>query len=556
MKNTKFKNKVIEIVTPIVATTTTLANTFVPVITTTQLTATVVYADSSTSSDSIYYGNYIIIGQQTQEPYVSQSYSVSISGGSTTYNIYLPNQQVNTFQNYVNAQHQWYIQSQHLINLGNMAIGAGNELYQLYLEEKNLVSQFARILTPKNLTSLALGAALYTVGTYAPVLKEAMVGADNMAKQMVMYTSQALNEVQNAINNSIPAAERQAVMSCVTYTLSLSHQISGLQQKDIEKYLSTSGQGAFNSLVNNCLQGESIVQAFHNNQTAINNYLRQYNPRTWMSEDIQQAGLQEDQNGNLSASDTIVDTNSNLMSLFNPQIVAKDMLIAAQPAVHYNPSASAIVPQFVYITLPNNSKLLISPANFGEDIKAIVGEQMYYTMASITSASNFDTYYNQYIVPVNNALHLSGNEYYNYWYVFYNMINTYFYAYQHGTLPPPHDDIMVTQQDLNNMLIQIRKTAKAITKLYTARFEKETLQYLYQDAVQNEEKYNAEHGMNTKPPAPQPANPQGSSGGSGGSSGSSGSSGGGSGGSGQLTADATTLPYRQPKQTTQIIQYG
>jgi len=105
-------------------------------------------------------------------------------------------------------------------------------------KKKNLINQFARLLTPKNLTSLALGATLYTVGTYAPVLKEAMVGADNMAKQMVMYTSQALNEVQNAINNSIPAAERQAVMSCVTYTLSLSHQISGLQQQDIVNYLS------------------------------------------------------------------------------------------------------------------------------------------------------------------------------------------------------------------------------------------------------------------------------------------------------------------------------
>ena len=559
MKNTKFKNKVIEIIAPIVATTTTLANTFVPVITTTQLTATVVYADSSSSSDSIYYGTYIIIGRQTQEPHVTQSYSVSISGGSTTYNIFLPNQQVQTFKNYINEEHQWYLQSQHLINLGNMAVGAGNELYELYLEEKNLINQFARLLTPKNLTSLALGATLYTVGTYAPVLKEAMVGADNMAKQMVMYTSQALNEVQNAINNSIPAAERQAVMSCVTYTLSLSHQISGLQQQDIVNYLSRSGQGALNSLINSCLRGESIVQAFHNDLTAINNYLRKFNPRTWMADDIQQVGLQEGPNHNLSTTDTISNTNSNLMSLFNPQTVAKVMLISAQPAVHYNPSASAIVPQFVYVTLPDGSKLLISPANFDEDIKAIVGEQMFYTMASITSAANFDTYYNQYIVPVNDALNLSGNEYYNYWYVFYNMIHTYFYAYQHGTLPPPHDDIMVTQQDLNNMLVQIRKTASAITKLYTARFEKETLQYLYQDAVQNEEKYNAEHGTNTKPPAPEPANSEGGSGGSSGGSGGSGGSGndsGGSGSSGQIIADTITLPYRQAKQTIQTVQYG
>jgi len=499
MRNTTFKNKAIKFAIPIVATTTVL-----------------VYAQTDQDYTP---GNYIIIGSPSAP---STSYNVSISGGSTTYYMYLPQQQATPFQNY--NPPQWNLFNSNVLSLGNLALGAGSGLYQMSLANpQQLLGGFSNILNPQTLTGLGLASILYTVGTYAPVLKEAMVGADNISKQMAMFTSQGISAMQNAIN-SLPSGVQQAVQACVTYNLTGGQQFSGLSLNQVSSYLgsSTASQSAFNSLVDTCMQGQSIVQTFNGNIQAINSYLNQFNPRTWMADDIQQAGLILGSNSNLYASDTLANSSANLTALFNPQLVAKDMLIAAQPAVQYNQSASTVVPQFVYITLPSGSNLLVSLANFDQDIKAIVKEQMDYTLASITNATNFDTYYNQYVVPVDNALSLTGNDFYNYWYTLYNTIQTYLYAYKNGTLPPPHDNIMITQQDLNNMEAQIDSTRKNLTNLYTAYFEKETLQYLQQEAQQNEQKYMAEHYMNNKPapvpqsasanqspPQPQPANQNG-----------------------------------------------
>jgi hypothetical protein len=373
---------------------------------------------------------------------------------------------------------------------------------------QQLLGAFSNILNPQALTGLGLASILYTVGTYAPILKEALVGADNISKQMTMFTTQAINSAQNAIN-ALPNGEKQAVQACVTYNLTGGQQFSGLSMGAITNYLSNNSQSQFNQLIDSCMQGESIVQAFNGNAQEINAYLNQFNPRSWMADDIQQAGLQPDQNNNLVASDTLANSSANLAALFNPQLVAKDMLIAAQPEVQYSQTAHNIVPQFVYITMPDGLKLLVSLANFDQDIKEIVKEQMDYTLASITSTTDFDTYYNQYVVPVNNALSLTGNDIYNYWYTLYNAIQTYLYAYKNGTLPPPNDDVTVTQQDLNNMQSQIADITNNLKDLYTAYFEDETLKYLQQEAQQNEQKYMAEHEMNNKPaqpPAPTPAN--------------------------------------------------
>jgi len=490
MRNTKFKNKAIKFAIPVIA------------------TATLVYAQTQTDLDYTP-GNYIIIGSPTAP---DTNYNVSISGGSTTYYMYLPQQQATPFQSY--SPPQWNLYNTLLSSLGNLALGAGSGLYNMSLANpQQLLGGFANVLNPQTLTGLGLASILYTVGTYAPVLKEAMVGADNISKQMAMFASQGLSAMQNAIN-ALPDGEKQAVQACVTYNLTGGSQFSGLSLNQVMSYLGNNSQSQFNQLIDSCMQGESIAQMFNYNAQAINAYLNQFNPRSWMADDIQQAGLQPDQNNNLVASDTLANSSANLTSLFNPQLVAKDMLIAAQPEVQYSQSAHNIVPQFVYITMPDGSKLLVSLANFDQDIKAIVKQQMDYTLSSITSTTDFDTYYNQYVVPINNALSLTGNDIYNYWYTLYNAIQTYLYAYQNGTLPPPHDNIIVTQQDLNNMEAQIASTRKNLTNLYTAYFEKETLQYLQQEAQENEQKYMAEHYMNNKPapasgsqspPAPQPA---------------------------------------------------
>jgi len=488
MKNTKFKNKAIQFAIPIVATT------------------ALVYAQTDQDYTP---GNYIIIGNPNVP---SNNSSISISGGSTSYETYLPQQQATPFQSY--SPPQWNLYNTLISSLGNLGFGAGNGLYDINLANpSNLAGVFGEIASPEAFANLELPAVLYAVGTYAPVLKEALVGADNISKQMTMFTTQAINSIQNAIN-ALPDGERQAVQACISYNLSGGQNggnFAGLSMSSVTNYLSSSGQSQFNKLVDSCMQGESIVQAFGGNAQSISNYINQFNPRNYMADDIQQAGLQPDQNNNLVASDTVTPSSTNnLTSLFNPQIVAKDMLIATQPAVQYNSSARDIVPQFVYITLPSGSRLLVSLANFDQDIKAIVDEQMNYTLLSMTSTTDFDTYYNQYVVPVNNALSLTGTDFYNYWYTLYNTIQTYLYAYQNGTLPPPHDNIIVTPQDLNDMKEQIDLSVKNLKNLYIAYFEKETLKYLQQDALENEQKYKAEQVMNSTPaPPPQPANQNG-----------------------------------------------
>jgi hypothetical protein len=449
-------------------------------------------------------GNYIIIGNPNAS---SNNYSISISGGSTSYETYLPQQQATPFQSY--SPPQWNLYNTLISSLGNLGFGAGYGLYNMNLANPgNLAGVFGEIASPQAFANLVLPAALYAVGTYAPVLKEALVGADNISKQMTMFTTQAINSVQNAIN-SLPDGEKQAVQACISYNLS-GGQFTGLSLYSVTNYLGNNSQSQFNQLVDSCMQGESIVQAFGGNAQAISNYISQFNPRNYMADDIQQAGLTVGPNGNLSASDTVVNQSASLDSLFNPQIVAKDMLIATQPAVQYNSSARNIVPQFVYITLPSGSRLLVSLANFDQDIKAIVDDQMYNTLMSITNATSFDAYYNQYVVPVNNALSLTGTDFYNYWYTIYSMIQAYLYAEQNGTLPPPHDDVIVTPQDLNDMQEQIDLSIKNLKNLYIAYFEKETLKYLQQDALENEQKYKAEQVMNSTPaPPPQPANQNG-----------------------------------------------
>jgi len=536
MKTTKFKNKVIEITIPLITATSTIASNFVsvvtttntitatiannviPIITTATITGTLVYADSnSNSGSSVDSGNYIIIGSQT--PQTSQSYSVSISGGGATYKTYPSGHHTNIFKNYNSANHQWQIEHQKLMDLGNMPFEVGQQFYQLYLSMSDLAQTFMGLLSVRNLTGIALAGALYTLGTYAPVLKEAMVGADNMAKQMTMYTNEALNTVQGVINHLHSA--QAAVQSCLNYTLSLSSHISGLSDADLVNYFGSNGQKQFEQAQSSCLKGESIVKALGGNPQKINEFLDKFNPRTSMNDNIkqqEQAGLMyEGSNSNLNASDTISNTASNLMTLFNPQLVAEDMLIATQPKAQYNSNVGDIVPQFVYMVLPNGSKLLVSIASFDEIVKEIVKEQMFYTITSMTNVASFtaniflnsfSTFYNQYVVPINSELGLSGNDFRNYWYAIYFGTNMYEYEYQHGTMPPPDSDLTISQKNLNDQYIIMKQTVRRLINLYTAYFERETLNYLQQDVIENEAKYMIEKKTNTKPPAPQPANQQ------------------------------------------------
>jgi len=486
MKNTTFKNKIITLSIPIVATT------------------ALVYAETQDYTP----GHYIIIGSQTQEQ--NQFPSISISGGSTSYKTYTPGEQVVPFQNY--NPPQWNLYNTILSTLGNLSLGAGYGLYNMNLSNpNNLAGVFGEIASANAFGQLTLASMLYAVGTYAPVLKEAIVGADNISKQMTMFTAQAINSALNTIN-SLPSGVKQAVQSCVTYNLTGGQnggQFAGLSLNQVMSYFnsSTASQSGFDSLIDQCMQGENIAQMFNYSSQSIDAYLNQFNPRyNWMLDDIQQASLTTGPNGNnLYASDTIADQSASLYSLFNPKLVAKDMLIAAQPEVQYNQSTHNIQPQFVYITIPpsspnsSSSKLLVSIGNFDQDIKAIVDKQIDATLMSMTNASSFSTFYNQYVVPVNNVLSLTGNDLRNAWYAIYMALQVYLYASSNGTLPPPNDYTFVTPKDLNEMKLQMDSSIDKLKKLYIAYFKKDTLKYLQQDALQNEQKYKAEQEMNSKP---------------------------------------------------------
>jgi len=532
MKNTKFKDKAIKLVMPIAA------------------ASTLVYATTTTDYTP---GHYIIITGNSPTP--SLNYNVQISGGSSSYHIYKPGQEVNPFQNY--NQSQWEFNnsySSNILSIANLLFGGGASLYGLNLMNPGaLTGVFGNIASLNTFGQLALPAALYIIGTYTPILKEAVTAADNISKQMAMFTNQALGSIQNAIN-SLPNGVRQAVQACISYNVS--GGLTGLSLNTVENYLSNGGQAALNNVVDNCIQGEDLLAEFNYNPATVNQYLNQFNPRAWMISDIQQAGLvQNPQDGNLYASATVNPSN-NLISLFNPQLVAKDMLIASQPAVQYNPNlgsgtVGAIVPQYVYITLPNNSKLLVSLANFNEVTKAITAEQMYYTLTSFTNATDFDSYYNQYVVPVNNALSITSQDFYNYWYTLYKAIQTYEYAYEHGgRLPWPHDDVVLTQPELAKMEEQLQDTISKLTNLYTAYFRKDTLAFLQQDAQENEEELMAKKELNHRPGSPPPPTPANQN------SSQQSQSPPPPQPAGQQTTELTPLQYKYTIKYTQDIQYG
>ena len=143
MKDTKFKNKVIKLVIPIAA------------------ASTLVYATTTDYTP----GHYVIITGNSPTP--SLNYNVQISGGTSSYHIYQPGQEVNPFQSY--NQSQWGINhsySSNILSIANLLFGGGAGLYGLNLMNPGaLTGVFGNIASLNTFGQLALPAALYIIGT-------------------------------------------------------------------------------------------------------------------------------------------------------------------------------------------------------------------------------------------------------------------------------------------------------------------------------------------------------------------------------------------------------
>ena len=266
---------------------------------------------------------------------------------------------VNIHQSWESYNPNWEVSPQNpsaqLWNIqGRAGIGGGfcglqnNAFYNLAMQISNLDSVFSAIMNPSNVQGLALAAALYVAGTYFPIIKEAMVGADAMAKSLASLTGLSCNSAMNFVNNEFKATSR-ITRACVLKRLGFSgYNIFNATGSAIQKAIETKGQDAVQQALDYCMNHATIMDVF--NGTDIQKFFDKYDPRKWIACDLVKHFQSEGINISTDANGNYVIPQSTLVNGIPPIQGAELILTAALPEFHYN--SSGIQPSFVYVQDP------------------------------------------------------------------------------------------------------------------------------------------------------------------------------------------------------------
>ncbi len=353
--------------------------------------------EASTSSNSIS----IVNNPSYQSPLTSNNFDLNIST-SDNWQMYNPAWEINPYSQFNTPF--WTIGQNQGFSLGNLEAGVGNEFYLLSNQIQGLINNFLATLNPSNLTAIALPFMLWTLGTYFPILKEALVGADNISKQMSMVAENEMNTQLKSIYNMLGSVSR-VVRSCIAYNIS-GGQYSNLTTSQISSYIDSNGQQALQQIIDNCMGGKTLIQAFNNNATEIQQFLNTFNPRNWVSPNFAtELNLTQDTNGNYYLQLTPT-TGSYLIPTIQPKYTAKLLLTALLPQYTYNANTQQIQPALIYIQNSNGQNVLVSPYNTHNVIKASINTQIDNALQNIGS-SDWGTFYTTYIQPLDQALNLT-----------------------------------------------------------------------------------------------------------------------------------------------------
>lgn len=134
-----------------------------------------------------------------------------------------------------------------------------------------------------NWKDLALVGGIYTMATYMPVVKEAMVGAEMMADKIAQLKNLSCQSAMNIMNNYFKRSS-DIVRACVIRRLT-GKSVSpwGLDAKKVEQILAKAGatEGKIEEAYYYCMNNASLFDAFQG--TDLSKWLEKNNLRKWIT---------------------------------------------------------------------------------------------------------------------------------------------------------------------------------------------------------------------------------------------------------------------------------
>ncbi len=297
------------------------------------------YASPSTISSSSYYYEDINAGSMTPPSWSNYNPAWETPGG---YNITAWNANISGGAN---------------VGVGGLCGAKANAYYMLTGMMQNLDQIYNILTNPQNIEGYALAGALYLLGTYFPIIKEAIVGfqaiANSVAKLAGMNCQSAMNLVMKEFKDTSKITE-----VCVLHTLGISGvNIFNVSQSDIQQAIASKGQDAVQQAFAKCEEQPDIFTAF-SGTSSIAKFLNKFDPRKWLScslvKWIDPSGTNAvtvDGNGNIVINQTAMETGQ-----FGPRDMAAAILASMIPSFEVG-NNNNIVPQMIYIsgTAPDGS---------------------------------------------------------------------------------------------------------------------------------------------------------------------------------------------------------
>lgn len=129
--------------------------------------------------------------------------------------------------------------------------------------------------------SLAFVAGLYTVATYFPVLKEAMVGAEMIADKIASLRNLDCNSAMNIMNHYFKGTSK-LVRACVLKKLDPHLNVWTASERDIERAVERRGERVLRQAYEYCMNNASLLDIFPDT-SSLSKWLKKNNLRKWVA---------------------------------------------------------------------------------------------------------------------------------------------------------------------------------------------------------------------------------------------------------------------------------
>ncbi len=132
-----------------------------------------------------------------------------------------------------------------------------------------------------NWKSLALVASFYTLGTFFPILKEAMVGAEIIADNIAKLRNLDCNSAMEMMNHYYKGTSR-IVRSCVLKRIDPKLNVWSASKKEIAEAIEKAGEPKVKEAYNYCMNNANLFDVFNTNEE-LSKWLKLNNLRRWIA---------------------------------------------------------------------------------------------------------------------------------------------------------------------------------------------------------------------------------------------------------------------------------